>query len=77
MRTWLLFCSALLLAIGLRTEATPARQLGDSSSASHAFEVLQKRCGACHGDTGSARSYMLLDYGALIRTAKIIPGVLS
>jgi len=74
MRTWLLFCSALLLAIGLRTEATPARQLGDSSSASHAFEVLQKRCGACHGDTGSARSYMLLDYGALIRTAKIIPG---
>lgn len=74
MRTWLLVCSGVLLAIALRSEATPAIQQVDPSTASRALEILQKRCGTCHGDTGSARTYMLLDHAAMIKTGKIVPG---
>src|SRR5262245_35294927 len=74
MRTWLLVCSGVLLAIALRTEAAPAVQQADPSTASRAFEILQKRCASCHGDTGSARTYMLLDHAAMIKTGKILPG---
>jgi mono/diheme cytochrome c family protein len=74
MRTLLLVCSGALLAIALRTEATPAVQQADPSVAARAFEVLQKRCSSCHGDTGSARTYMLLDHAAMIKTGKVVPG---
>jgi mono/diheme cytochrome c family protein len=74
MRTWLLVCSGVLLAIVLRTEAIPAVQQSEPSASSRAFEILQKRCASCHGDTGSARTYMLLDHAAMIRTGKVVPG---
>ena len=73
MRTWLLVCSGVLVAIVLRTEALPVQQAGPSTAA-RVFEVFQKRCSSCHGDTGSARAYMLLDHAAMIRTGSVIPG---
>ena len=46
----------------------------EASSAEAAFSVLQKNCVSCHGDTGFARSYMLLDHAAMVKAGKIVPG---
>lgn len=46
----------------------------EASSASAAFAVLQKNCAGCHGDTGFAKSYMLLDRAAMIKAGKVAPG---
>jgi mono/diheme cytochrome c family protein len=46
----------------------------DASSADAAFAVFQKNCQGCHGDTGFAKSYMLLDRAAMVKTGKIAPG---
>src|SRR5262245_15687923 len=46
----------------------------NASSATAAFSVFQKNCASCHGDTGFARSYMLLDRAAMVRAGTITPG---
>jgi len=45
-----------------------------SSTAEAAAAVLEKNCASCHGPSGQARSYMLLDPQAMIRTGKVTPG---
>src|SRR5687767_7317033 len=74
MKAALLVSSLVLLALACRIEAQPEAQVEDPLLASQAFEIFQKRCGSCHGDTGSARSYMLLDRAAMVRAGKIVPG---
>jgi len=44
------------------------------SSASAAFAIFEKNCTRCHGDTGFAKSYMLVDREAMVRAGKIVPG---
>jgi mono/diheme cytochrome c family protein len=75
MKTWLLVCSSLLLAITGSVRATPiTQQQTDPSSAARVFEIFQKSCASCHGDTGSARTYMLLDHAEMVKTGRIVPG---
>ncbi|HZI51995.1 MAG TPA: hypothetical protein VFE29_09240, partial [Terriglobia bacterium] len=74
MKTTLLVSSLVLLALAFRLEALPEPQDGSPSPAAQVSDIFQKRCASCHGETGSARSYMLLDRGAMVRTGKIVPG---
>lgn len=60
---------ALSLLLGLMPQAKP-----EPSPASAAFAVFQKNCASCHGDTGFAKGYLLLDRAAMIKTGKVTPG---
>jgi len=60
---------ALLLMLGLTQQATP-----EASSATAAFAIFKNNCASCHGDTGSAKSYLLLDRSAMVRAGKVSPG---
>src|SRR5678815_1802031 len=53
--------------------ATPQAR-PEASSASAAFSIFEKNCTRCHGDTGFAKSYLLVDREAMVRTGKIVPG---
>ncbi|HET9218478.1 MAG TPA: cytochrome c, partial [Terriglobia bacterium] len=70
------FAVALVLVASVcRGEVSRASRQGDgSSSASQVFAIFEKRCASCHGDTGSARTYMLLERAAMVRTGKVVPG---
>src|SRR5262245_51892043 len=63
----------MVLVLSLLLLAAPQAQ-PEVSSADAAFAVFQKNCVGCHGDTGFAKSYMLLDRTAMIKTGKIDPG---
>src|SRR5262245_41096170 len=52
----------------------PARAETGSSSANQAFAVLQKHCARCHGETGFAKAYLVLDRATMISTGKVVPG---
>jgi mono/diheme cytochrome c family protein len=63
----------MVLTLSLLLMAVPQVQPAPSS-ASAAFAVLQKNCGVCHGETGFAKSYMLLDRSAMVKAGKVTPG---
>jgi hypothetical protein len=63
----------MVFMLSLLLMATPQVQ-PEPSSASAAFAVLQKNCATCHGDTGFAKTYLLLDRSAMIKAGKIAPG---
>src|SRR5215471_12157462 len=46
----------------------------ESSSATAAFAVFQKNCASCHGDTGLAKGYLLLDRSSMVKAGKVAPG---
>jgi mono/diheme cytochrome c family protein len=60
---------ALLLLLGLMPQVTP-----ETSSATAAFAIFQKNCASCHGDTGFAKGYLLLDRSAMVKAGKVTPG---
>jgi Cytochrome C oxidase, cbb3-type, subunit III len=64
----------MILMLSLLLLAAPQVQPEASSAADAAFAVFQKNCVGCHGDTGFAKSYMLLDRAAMVKTGKIAPG---
>src|SRR5688572_19906140 len=71
--------TAVLLALLLLAIASGARSATrlpqePQAAATRAFEILRKNCISCHGETGFARSYMLLDHAAMLRTGKLVPG---
>src|SRR5262245_14201996 len=63
----------MVFMLSLLLMAAPQVQPGPAS-ASAAFAVLQKNCATCHGDTGFAKSYLLLDRTAMIKAGKVAPG---
>jgi hypothetical protein len=63
----------MVLTLALLLVAVPQVQ-PEASSATAAFAVFQKNCGGCHGDTGFAKSSMLLNRAAMVRTGKVTPG---
>ncbi len=63
----------MVLMLSLLLAAMPQTPTGNSS-ADAAFAVLQKDCARCHGDTGSAKNYMLLDRAAMVKAEKVLPG---
>ena len=72
--SWFVF-ALVLLALVCRNETLPASRQGDGPSpASQVLAIFEKRCASCHGETGSARTYMLLDRAAMVRTGKVVPG---
>src|SRR5512134_1377992 len=63
----------MVLTLSLLLMAVPQAQPAPSSAAA-AFAVLQKNCAGCHGDTGFAKNYLLLDRSAMVKAGKIAPG---
>src|SRR4029434_1973344 len=63
----------MIFVFSLLLSAVPQVQ-PDTSSASAAFAVLQKNCAGCHGETGVAKSYLLLDRAAMVKAGKVSPG---
>ncbi len=59
----------LSLVLGLMPQVTP-----EPSPAAAALAVFQKNCASCHGDTGLAKSYLLLDRSAMVKAGKVAPG---
>ena len=63
----------MVFMLSLLLMTTPQVQ-PEPSSASAAFAVLQRNCARCHGDTGFAKSYLLLDRAAMIKAGKVVEG---
>ena len=67
---------SLLFLIVPQSQPTPRAQPAQpaASIATDAFAVLHKNCAGCHGDTGFAKTYLLLDRSAMVKAGKITPG---
>src|SRR5688572_30781972 len=63
----------MVLMLSLLLLTVPQSQ-PENSAAAGAFAVLQKNCAGCHGDTGFAKTYLLLDRSAMVKAGKIAPG---
>ena len=63
----------MVLTLALLLAAVPQVQ-PEVSSAAAAFVVFQKNCAGCHGDTGFAKGYLLLDRSAMVKAGKVTPG---
>jgi hypothetical protein len=63
----------MVLTLALVLMSVPQVQ-PEASSAAAAFAVFQKNCVGCHGDTGFAKTSMLVDRAAMVRTGKVKPG---
>ena len=63
----------MVLTLALLLATVPQVQ-PEVSSAAAAFVVFQKNCAGCHGDTGFAKGYLLLDRSAMVKAGKVTPG---
>jgi cytochrome c553 len=63
----------MVLTLALLFMTVPQVQ-PEASSTAAAFAVFQKNCVGCHGDTGFAKSSMLLNRAAMVRGGKVQPG---
>src|SRR5262245_5141970 len=63
----------MVLTLALLLVTVPQVQ-SEVSSAPAAFAVFQKNFAGCHGDTGLAKAYLLLDGTTMVKAGRVLPG---